>query len=121
MLGDNNNEDGGTKLKRELGLFNGVGIIIGIIVGSYVATAVVGAWAMGEDEVMDYTKLFSGDSLTADELERLHSASERKNDIDPAQLWNLAERLDSKAATMSAWRATIPALSTASAPIEVIN
>ena len=34
MLGDNNNEDGGTKLKRELGLFNGVGIIIGIIVGS---------------------------------------------------------------------------------------
>ena len=34
MLGDNNNQDGGTKLKRELGLFNGVGIIIGIIVGS---------------------------------------------------------------------------------------
>ena len=25
---------GGTKLKRELGLFNGVGIIVGIIVGS---------------------------------------------------------------------------------------
>ena len=34
MLEGNNNEDGGTKLKRELGLFNGVGIIIGIIVGS---------------------------------------------------------------------------------------
>ena len=32
MLEGNNNE--GTKLKRELGLFNGVGIIIGIIVGS---------------------------------------------------------------------------------------
>ena len=34
MLEGNNNDDGGTKLKRELGLFNGVGIIIGIIVGS---------------------------------------------------------------------------------------
>ena len=32
MLEGNNNE--GTKLKWELGLFNGVGIIIGIIVGS---------------------------------------------------------------------------------------
>ena len=34
MLEGNKNVDGGTKLKRELGLFNGVGIIIGIIVGS---------------------------------------------------------------------------------------
>ena len=34
MLEGNNNADSGTKLKRELGLFNGVGIIIGIIVGS---------------------------------------------------------------------------------------
>ena len=34
MLEGNNNDDSGTKLKRELGLFNGVGIIIGIIVGS---------------------------------------------------------------------------------------
>ena len=33
-LEGNNNDDSGTKLKRELGLFNGVGIIIGIIVGS---------------------------------------------------------------------------------------
>ncbi|MEM1452636.1 MAG: MFS transporter [Planctomycetota bacterium] len=40
-------------------LFNLVIIGIGIIVGSWVATAVVGAWAMGEDEVMDYRKLFS--------------------------------------------------------------
>lgn len=40
-------------------LFNLVIVGIGIIVGSYVSTAVVGAWAMGEDGVMDYTKLFS--------------------------------------------------------------
>ncbi|MEC8510598.1 MAG: MFS transporter [Planctomycetota bacterium] len=40
-------------------LFNLVIVGIGIIVGSYLATAVVGAWATGPDKVMDYTKLFS--------------------------------------------------------------
>ncbi|MEM9381063.1 MAG: MFS transporter [Planctomycetota bacterium] len=40
-------------------LFNLVIIGIGIIVGSWLATAVVGAWAMGEDGVMDYRRLFS--------------------------------------------------------------
>ncbi|MEM9800613.1 MAG: MFS transporter [Planctomycetota bacterium] len=40
-------------------LFNLVIVGIGIIVGSWVSTAIVGAWAMGPDEVMDYRKLFS--------------------------------------------------------------
>lgn len=40
-------------------LFNLVIIGIGIIVGSYVATAVVGKWASLEGGGMDYTKLFS--------------------------------------------------------------
>ena len=39
-------------------LFNLVIVGIGIIVGSYVSTAVIGAWAKGDDGVMDYTKLF---------------------------------------------------------------
>ena len=39
-------------------LFNLVIVGIGIIVGSYIATAIVGKWAM-TDGVMDYTKLFS--------------------------------------------------------------
>ena len=39
-------------------LFNLVIVGIGIIVGSYVSTAVIGAWAEGDDGVMDYTKLF---------------------------------------------------------------
>jgi len=40
-------------------LFNLVIVGVGIILGSWISTALVGAWAMGEDEVMDYTKLFS--------------------------------------------------------------
>ncbi len=40
-------------------LFNLVIIGVGIIVGSWISTSVVGAWAMGPDDVMDYTKLFS--------------------------------------------------------------
>ncbi|MEZ6013903.1 MAG: MFS transporter [Planctomycetota bacterium] len=40
-------------------LFNLVIIGVGIIVGSYVATAVVGKWAALEGGGMDYTKLFS--------------------------------------------------------------
>lgn len=40
-------------------LFNLVIIGIGIIVGSYVATAIVGEWASLEGGGMDYTKLFS--------------------------------------------------------------
>ena len=39
-------------------LFNLVIVGIGIIVGSYLSTAVIGAWATGDDGVMDYTKLF---------------------------------------------------------------
>ncbi|MFT5734871.1 MAG: nucleoside transporter [Planctomycetota bacterium] len=40
-------------------LFNLVIVGVGIILGSWIATAKVGVWAMGEDGVMDYTKLFS--------------------------------------------------------------
>ncbi len=40
-------------------LFNLVIVGIGIIVGSWVSTAVVGKWAEIEPGVMDYTKLFS--------------------------------------------------------------
>jgi predicted MFS family arabinose efflux permease len=40
-------------------LFNLVMIGIGIAVGSWISTSVVGAWAMGADGVMDYTRLFS--------------------------------------------------------------
>ncbi|MEM8713658.1 MAG: MFS transporter, partial [Planctomycetota bacterium] len=40
-------------------LFNLVIVGVGIIVGSWVSTAVVGAWAQDADGVMDYTKLFS--------------------------------------------------------------
>ena len=32
---------------------------IGIILGSWLSTAVVGEWAVGSDGLMDYTKLFS--------------------------------------------------------------
>ena len=32
---------------------------IGIIVGSWVSLSIVGKWAMGEDGVMNYPKLFS--------------------------------------------------------------
>lgn len=40
-------------------LFNLVIVGIGIIVGSWFATAVVGNWATGEDGVMNFTRLFS--------------------------------------------------------------
>ncbi|MEM7755351.1 MAG: MFS transporter [Planctomycetota bacterium] len=40
-------------------LFNLVFVGLGIIVGSWFATSVVANWAMGDDGVMDYTKLFS--------------------------------------------------------------
>jgi predicted MFS family arabinose efflux permease len=39
-------------------LFNLIIIGVGIIVGSWVSTSLIGKWAMGEDG-MDYTKLFS--------------------------------------------------------------
>jgi nucleoside transporter len=40
-------------------LFNLVIVGIGIIVGSWFATSVVGNWATGADDVVDYTRLFS--------------------------------------------------------------
>jgi len=40
-------------------LFNLVIIGIGIIVGSWFATSVVGSWAANADGSTDYTKLFS--------------------------------------------------------------
>ncbi len=40
-------------------LFNLVIVGIGIIVGSWFATAIVGNWATGEDGVMNFTRLFS--------------------------------------------------------------
>ncbi|MGB0685269.1 MAG: MFS transporter [Planctomycetota bacterium] len=40
-------------------LFNLVIVGIGIIVGSWFATSVVGKWATGADGVVDYTRLFS--------------------------------------------------------------
>lgn len=46
-------------------LFNLVIVGIGIIVGSYLSTAVVGAWATDADGLMDYTKLFSAPMYAA--------------------------------------------------------
>ena len=40
-------------------LFNVIIVGIGIAVGSWISTSLVGNWAMGDDDVMNYTKLFS--------------------------------------------------------------
>ncbi|MEZ5978665.1 MAG: MFS transporter [Planctomycetota bacterium] len=69
-------------------IFNLVIVGVGIIVGSWVATSVVGAWAKRADGSMDYTKLFSAPMWAALACLVLLLVLYRAGKNDPSRLGN---------------------------------